>query len=134
VFVDEKAHPVNAPRASRERRVRLPKAAKDDRRSSPRYPLALDLRYTIQRGVPSPKQGNGRTVDMSSSGLRFRVDRDLTPGTKVELAISWPLLLDGGVELQLVASGKVVWCKGNEGAVQIRHHEFRTRGVGLKLA
>jgi hypothetical protein len=44
----------------------------------------------------------------------------LEPGKKVELAISWPLPLDGGVQLQLVARGEIVWSKENEVAVHIQ--------------
>lgn len=119
---------------SRERRVRLPKPPSADRRASVRYPLCLDLRYTVIHPYQGSPAGSGRVVDLSSSGLRFIADRPLGAGLKVELAVSWPLLLNGGVQLQLVASGTVVWANGTIAALQIEHHEFRTRGAGRKLA
>jgi hypothetical protein len=117
---------------SRERRVRLPKSPGDERRVCPRYPIGLDLRYTVHTGRKQFETGNGRTVNLSRSGLRFTTDRPLLCGLKIDLAISWPLLLDGVVQLQLVASGRVVWAQGNEVAVQIERHEFKTRGARLK--
>jgi hypothetical protein len=119
---------------SGERRVRLPEPLGADRRAHIRYPICLDLRYTVQERRKPSATGNGRAVDLSSSGLRFTTDRPLESGKKVELAISWPLALDGGVQLQLVARGEIVWSKENEVAVHIQRHEFRTRGAGLKFA
>lgn len=117
---------------SRERRVRLPKLATGDRRAHARYPLGLALRYAVLHRGRQTETGLGQTVDLSSSGLCFAADRPLEPGGKIELAISWPLLLDGGVQLQLVALGTVVWSNGTEAGLEIEHHEFRTRGAGLK--
>ncbi len=42
------------------------------------------------------------------SGLSFTADRPLLTGQKLEVAIDWTVLLDGGVRLQLVMSGVVV--------------------------
>jgi hypothetical protein len=49
------------------------------------------------------------------------------------VAIDWPVLLDGGVPLQLIAAGVVVWSKGTETAMRIQRHELRTGRVGLKV-
>lgn len=72
-------------------------------------------------------------MDLSRSGVRFTADRPLVAGLKVELAIHWPVLLDGGVQLQLVLSGRIVWAGENEAAMEILRHEFRTRGGKFKL-
>lgn len=122
------------PPSSRERRVRLPKIPGDDRRAEVRYPLGLDLCYTVLHRRRQTETGLGRTVDLSTWGLRFTADRPLEPGLKVKLAIKWPRLLDGGVHLQLVASGMVVWAEGTEAGLQIDHREFRTRAAGRKIA
>jgi hypothetical protein len=116
---------------SGERQARLPKPSDGDRRAHIRYPVCLELRYTIQDG----RTGNGEVVDLSSSGLRFTADRPLEIRKKVELAISWPSSRDGGVQqLQLVAWGETVWAKENEVAVHIQRNEFRTREAGLRFA
>src|SRR5262245_15916646 len=102
---------------SGERQIQLPEPLGGDRRAHIRYPICLDLRYTVQGRRTPLDSGNGHVVDLSSSGLRFTTDRPLEPGKRVELAIGWPLSLDGGVQMQLAARGEIVWAKGNEVAV-----------------
>ena len=119
---------------SAERQVRLPEPLGAERRAHIRYPICLDLRYTVQDRRRPSASGNGHVVDLSSSGLRFTTDRRLEPRKKVELAISWPRSLDGDVQLQLVARGEIVWAKENEVAVHIQRNEFRTREAGLRFA
>ena len=69
---------------------------------------------------------------LSSSGLRFATQGPLEPGLKLDVAINWPVLLDGRVQLQLIVTGVVVWSSGTETALQIQRHDFRTRSVRLK--
>jgi hypothetical protein len=92
----------------------------------------LALRYTVLHGLERIGTGNGRIVDFSSSGVRFVSDNPLAPGIRAELSVDWPSAVDGRVQLQLVASGSVVWTRGTETALKILRHEFRTRGAGLK--
>ena len=80
------------------------------------------------------KVGTGRTIDMSSSGLRFTVDRPLPIGQRIEVYIDWPPLLDREIKLQLAISGVVVRTNGTEVALQILRHDFRTRSVGQRPA
>jgi hypothetical protein len=115
------------------RRVRLPKVPGSGRRASTRFPLNLEVRYTVSGRRALVETGTGRTIDMSSSGLSFTTDRPLPTGLKLDVSIDWPALLDGGVQLQLVASGVVVRSSGAVTALRIERHEFRTRRVGLKV-
>ena len=117
-----------------ERQVRLPKDSNTERRASTRFPLALEVRYSISGRRARRETGSGRTVDLSSSGLRFATQGPLEPGIKLDVAIDWPVLLNAGVQLQLVAKGEVVWSSGTETALRIQRHELRTRGGGLKVA
>ena len=116
-----------------ERRVRLPKSLSQDRRASKRYPLALEVRYTRSHCRGLPETGSGPIIDLTSSGLRFTTERPLLPGLRLDVSIDWPVLLDGGVQLQLIATGVVVWTNGTETALRIDRHEFRTARVGLKV-
>jgi len=116
-----------------ERRVRLPNDPNPERRASTRFPLALEVRYTVSGRRALRETGSGRTIDLSSSGLRFATQGPLEPGIKLDVAIDWPVLLNGGVQLQLVAKGEVVWSSGTETALRIQRHELRTRG-GRKVA
>jgi PilZ domain len=117
-----------------ERRVRLSKDPGPGRRARARFPLTLDVRYSVShRGAPV-ESGSGQIIDLSSSGLRFAAQRPLEPGLKLDVAINWPVLLDGCVQLQLIVTGVVVWSSGTETALRIQRHGFRTRSVGLNTA
>jgi hypothetical protein len=117
----------------RERRVRTPAGASLERRGSTRFSLNLELRYTVCGRRAPVEAGCGRTIDLSSSGMRFVAQSPLEPGLKLDVAIDWPVLLDGGVPLQLIAKGMVVWSKGTETAMQIERHELRTGRRGIKV-
>ena len=112
-----------------ERRVRLAKEPKSDRRASVRFPLTLDVRYSVShRGAPV-ETGTGKLIDLSSSGLRFLAQGHQEPGLKIDVAINWPILLDGRVQLQLMVKGVVVWSSGTATALQIQRHDFRARSI-----
>lgn len=128
--MEESVRPLGSP----DRPTQVSKPFGGERRACTRYPLGMELRYNVA-GWPGPlATGLGRIVDFSSSGLRFLADKPLQSGTRIELSVDWPPVLDGGVRLQLVVSGTVVRTRGTETAVQLLHHEFRTRGAGQKLA
>jgi len=40
--------------------------------------------------------------------------------------MAWPLDLDGGIPLQLVATGKVVRSEDHSFAIELNSHEFHT--------
>jgi c-di-GMP-binding flagellar brake protein YcgR len=117
-----------------ERRVRLPTEPAPDRRASVRYPLTLNVRYSVSRRRAPVEMCLGQLIDLSSSGLRFVGQGPLEPGLKLEIAINWPVLLDDHVQLQLIVTGVVVRSSGTEIALQIQRHDFRTRSVGLNAA
>jgi hypothetical protein len=72
----------------------------------------------------------GNMIDMSSSGLRFAAPGPLETGRPLAVAIDWPVLLDGRVQLQLILAGTVVRSTGTETAMRIQRREFRTRSAG----
>ena len=110
----------------RTRRAKGPEDGSPERRGSTRFPIALELRYTVLGRHKPVGKGAGRTIDLSSSGLSFTTDRLLLTGQKLSVSIHWPVLL-GNVQLQLIISGEVVRSNGTVTAVQIEGHEFRTR-------
>ena len=115
------------------RRVRLLQGLSSDSRSSVRVPIDLEVRYRVVRRRRSVEIGSGRTIDMSSSGLSFTADTPLSIGQTLDVSIDWPVLLDGGVQLQIVVSGVVVRTTGAVTAIRIERHDFRTRRAGPKL-
>lgn len=79
-----------------------------------------------RRGVT--EEGHGSTINISSNGVLFTVDRMIVPGRRVEVAISWPAQLDNKCMLKLVARGRVVRFEEGRVAVEIQQYEFRTAG------
>jgi PilZ domain len=116
-----------------DRQLQDPGQGGNERRSNTRFPLSLDLRYTIFDPSGPKTTGSGRTIDLSSSGLSFVAEGQLAVGQTLDAAIHWPVLLDSGVQLQLILTGVVVRTHGNITALRIHRHEFRTRSLGPKL-
>lgn len=99
----------------------------EDRRSRVRYALRLSLHYKVLNEAEAAA-GAGTTRNLSSSGVAFEVLETLRPGAYVELAIEWPVALNGSVPLKLVVVGRVAWNEGGLAAVRMRRFEFHTQG------
>jgi hypothetical protein len=115
-------------------RTQLQQDAAREVRVSSRYPVVLAVRYTTAGRFAPEKTGTGRTIDMSSSVLRFAADGPLTPGQVIEVLVDWPALLDGDIRLQLALSGVIFRTVGTEVALRIQHYDFRTRSRGHRSA
>jgi hypothetical protein len=111
---------------------RVPKERRE-RRSCARFPLNLEIQYSVSHGS-FRETGSGRIIDIGRSGLRFAASEPQVRGHRLEVAINWPVLLDGRVPLQLIVIGPVVWSSATETAMRIRRHTFKTRGAGLAAA
>jgi hypothetical protein len=105
-----------------------------ERRANTRFAMTLEVRYTVLGGHGPAKVGSGRTIDLSSSGLRFIADKPLLTGQRIEVYIDWPARLYGDVKLQLVVSGVVIRTSETKVALEIDRHDFRTRSVGQRTA
>ena len=80
--------------------------------------------YLPERGEEA---GEGRTLNISSSGVLFTSESMLLPGRRLELSISWPVQLNNQVALRLVARGRVVRFEEGRAAIEIQQYEFRTQ-------
>jgi hypothetical protein len=109
-----------------------------DRRQSDRFPIERELRYRVLNKRSSDETGEGRTLNISSSGVLFTTRETLLPGRRVELFISWPAQLNNKCALQLVARGRVTRFDNGRVAVEIQQYEFRTQAsapiTGPRLA
>jgi hypothetical protein len=98
-----------------------------ERRSKPRYPIMLTVRYhTVGRN--RRLKGTGATLNISSGGLLVSAEQEISAGSNLEVNIEWPLLLNGNVPIRLVVHGKVVRCGGSVFAVSFTQYQFRTTG------
>jgi hypothetical protein len=109
-----------------------------DRRHSDRFPIEREVRYRVLNKRSGEETGDGRTINISSSGVLFTAEQILLPGRRVELSISWPAQLNNKCALKLVARGRVVRFEQGRAAIEIQQYEFRTlstvTGEGPQLA
>ncbi len=101
-----------------------------ERRGSSRFPIERAIIYKAIGRKTDLEPGRGQTVNMSSTGILFTTDQDLTPGRRIELAISWPAQLDDTCPLKMVAKGRIVRTEPGKAALEIQQYEFRTLGAG----
>ena len=99
----------------------------NDRRRSSRFPIERDVRYKTLNQRSEVLAGNGKTLNISSSGVLFTSEHELPVGTRLELSISWPAQLNERCLLNLVARGRVTRHSKGQIAVQIQQYEFRTQ-------
>jgi hypothetical protein len=107
--------------------VNLNENEQADRRHSDRFPIEREVRYRVLNKRSSEEIGDGKTLNISSSGVLFTTDHMLLPGRRMELAISWPAQLNNKTPLKLVARGRVVRFEGGRAAMEIQQYEFRTQ-------
>jgi hypothetical protein len=98
-----------------------------DRRRSDRFAIEREIRYRALNKRGGEEAGEGKTVNMSSSGVLFSSGQILRPGRRIELAISWPAQLNNKCALKLVARGRIVRFDNGLAAMEIQQYEFRTQ-------
>ncbi len=98
-----------------------------DRRHSDRFPIEREVRYKILSKRSGEEAGDGKTVNISSSGVLFTAEHVLLPGRRLELSISWPAQLNNKCALKLVARGRIVRFEDGRAAMEIQQYEFRTQ-------
>ena len=105
----------------------------EERRLRRRLPITQPVRYKIQEGLKRTEQiGSGNTLNMSSSGVLFTTEPALPQGDRIELAVNWPVTLNG-VPLELVIWGQVVRADERQAAMSVERYEFKTRRSGRQL-
>jgi len=86
-----------------------------ERRLRTRFPLVWDIYYRIlgKRTVI----GRGKSINISSSGALVAADHMVSPGTRIQMSIAWPVSHDG-LPLELVIQGRVL--RKEEGRLAVR--------------
>ena len=109
------------------RRLEASDMTTTERRRSSRFPIEREVRYKTLNQRSEIMAGNGKTLNISSSGVLFTSDHDLPVGTRLEVSISWPAQLNEKCLLNLVARGRVTRHNKGQLALQIQQYEFRTQ-------
>ena len=108
-------------------------AARQEPRAHTYFPIERELCFRVA-DKHAAMLGSGTTVDIGSKRVLFRTAQQPPSGKRVEMAISWPVQLDHGCALKLLAQGRIMRAESGLVAVSIEHYEFRTLGVlGLKV-
>ena len=105
-----------------------------DRRHSDRFPIEREVRYRVMNKRGGDEAGDGKTLNISSSGVLFTTGHMLLPGRRLELSISWPAQLNNKCALKLVARGRVVRFEQGRAAIEIQQYEFRTASANSAAA
>lgn len=108
-------------------RLEAPEMSNSERRRSSRFPIERELKYKTLNQRAEAQIGNGKTLNISSSGVLFTTEHEFPVGTRLEVSISWPAQLNERVLLNLVARGRVTRFGKGQLALQIQQYEFRTQ-------
>src|SRR5271165_4351733 len=78
-----------------------------ERRTARRYDLTLPviIRVPVEKEMSSR---NGKTRDISTRGVYFTIDQDLSAGTELDITLTLPSEVTRGSEVFIRAMGKVV--------------------------
>ena len=99
-----------------------------ERRVKRRFEIAEELNYKMLYGQRISETGSGKTLNISSGGVRFTTESALTIGMPIEVSMGWPVLLNDSCPMKLMIYGCVIRCDENGAAVAIERYEFRTQG------
>lgn len=96
-----------------------------ERRVDFRYRFDQPLRSSfVQRG--SACLGAGHTVELGAGGVLFLAECPPPDGSKVELQLTWPFLVQDVCAVVLVIQGTVVRNDPRGTAVRMQHFSFQT--------
>lgn len=99
-----------------------------ERRRARRFPLHREARYTVLEQYQKHPAVPTETLDISSKGICLRCEGAPEPGSRMDVAVNWPVVMENGCRLKLVARGRVMWRSSEAVGLLIERHEFRTQG------
>ena len=102
-----------------------------EKRGSNRFPVQQGIQYRAIDYRGAKLTGDGLTLDMSGSGIRFSIQQRIPPGRIVEVSVDWPVRLHGTCPLKVIVVGRVVRSDASSAALSILQYESRTKGAGL---
>lgn len=77
-----------------------------ERRLARRYDLALPV--VVHSAINKEAPHNGQTRDISTRGVYFRLQNELSPGTELDFTLTLPAEVTQGKEVFVRAHGRVV--------------------------
>ena len=106
-----------------------------ERRKARRYSLCLPV--TIRASIDNvPMSLHGETLDISTRGVYFTVGNELKVGMKLGLTMTVPTALAGGMQVFILAVGKVVRVEKRQedgfqsvGIAALRRYQYFRNGL-----
>jgi hypothetical protein len=86
----------------------------------------LDLQYKPEDERPMAVVKSGRPLNVTRGGILFKPQAPVPNHGQIELAIDWPLQLNGDCYLKLMVCGRVVRSDRMGTAIAILRHECRS--------
>jgi hypothetical protein len=96
-----------------------------ERRSRQRFALQLPLEYRVIGTKASA--GYATTRDLSSAGIAFELDEELPARCQMELALQWPIPMEGGTPLKLVLRGTLLRKEQGLAVLKVQRCQFRSQ-------
>jgi len=96
-----------------------------ERRQHRRYCLRLPVHYRVSQKGEAPRTGTGFTLEMSTTGLSFRLRRPLPVGAHIEMVINWPARHADVYPIDLQITGFVVRSDAGRAAVSMTSRKFK---------
>jgi hypothetical protein len=85
-----------------------------------RFPISTPVKYIVEKVA-----GEGVTCNVGSDGLLMKTKCVFPQGSRIELSLDWPAMLDGRLPLRLDISGKILWSNVRGTAVAILSYDYR---------
>lgn len=98
-----------------------------NRRHKLRFALQREVTYKVLEDDVVVDSGTGKTINIGSGGVAFSAAQPLKPGALLQLAISWPVLVNEGCSMRLVVFGRVLRSSTDRAACTVDKYEFRTQ-------
>ena len=95
-----------------------------DRRTKRRYDIELDLVYKTARPDSVVCFATGKTRNISSGGVLFRADGELSVGAPIVLSVRWPVRPHEERQVRLLMAGQIARCDSAGIAVTTQRYEF----------
>jgi PilZ domain len=90
-----------------------------ERRTARRYDLSLPVIIRIPVENDS-SASNGKTRDISTRGVYFTIDREMSAGTELDMTLTLPAEVTRGSEVLIRATGKVIRVERKSEDVSLR--------------
>jgi len=97
-----------------------------DRRLHRRYPISVDVRYTVGNAGSELQVAHGRTINLSSGGVLFETEGVVPVNARIELSISWPSRAQHQIQLELRVAGETIRVEGRHVAIKFDESIFCT--------